>query len=226
MTRTARVGGGGQAPDYDFVAGAFAPLERLCFLGGMERARAAHRSELRGVRRVLCLGPGDGRALVALRRVCPDARLIAVEPSARMRALAETRLGESAVGALDWVSEPWPEGAEEVEEVDAIVSDFFLDQFVGAELERVVAAAAGRLAPSGKWCWADFAPPESRLQRAWIGPLLSALYTAFGLTTGLGTRRLEDPGPALARAGLEPSCAWRSPTGLFRSEVWISSDRT
>ncbi|MEO0650013.1 MAG: class I SAM-dependent methyltransferase, partial [Planctomycetota bacterium] len=210
----------GVTPDYDPLARWFAPLERLCFGGAMQRARTRFHPRLAASRTILCLGPGDGRALPPLLGAAPAARILAVEPSQAMGQRLIERLTPTQRERVEWIARPWLEIEPELGPVDAIVSDFFLDQFEGPELERMVERSARHLAAGGSWAVADFQLPEGGLARQHARLWLGLLYPAFGRLTGLSCRRLDPPAPSLRAAGLERVATYRTRLGLLGADLW------
>jgi ubiquinone/menaquinone biosynthesis C-methylase UbiE len=206
--------------NYDGLAPWFAPLERLAFRGAMQSAREAYLDRLASCERVLVPGPGDGRGLAALLAHAPRARLLAVEPSSAMQARARRRLAGVGGERVDWCASDVRDLAADAVGFDAVVTDYFLDQFEGPELRGVVDALASRLRPGGLWTLADFHQPARGWRAAHARLWLAVCYAFFGRTTGLAARRLEDPAVPLAGVGMERLSARLSPSGLFTAQLW------
>lgn len=198
--------------DFDPVARWYRYLERAGFGGALWRRRIEFLPELRGAKRVLMAGEGDGRFLAAFLAQNPEATVTYVDASARMLALAQRRGGTDRVRYLQRdmsVGEP-VDG-----EYDAIVTHFFLDCFAEGEVGEVVR----RLGRAPVWVVSEFQAPHW----AWRG-LVRLLYAFFGWTTGLRVTQLPDYGAALGSAGfvlVERREAWG---GLLVSELWRSRD--
>lgn len=194
------------APRYDAVAGWFRSLERLAFGRSLERARRAGLAGLAEPGHALLLGEGDGRFLVELRRAFPGARVDCVDASARMLALARSRL-ESAHGDRQGVRFVQADVLREdlpARGYDVVVTNFFLDCFDEEGIRLVVRCVTRAVAPGARWLVADFAPPRRGVagfrSRAW----LALLYAFFGRVAAQPVRRLVAPAPFLRAAG------WRS----------------
>lgn len=206
--------------NYDRLARWFAPLERLAFRDAMQAAREAHLDRLASCERVLVPGPGDGRGLAALLAHAPRARILAVEPSGAMRARARRRLADVGGERVEWCSSDLRDLTADAVDFDAVVTDFFLDQFEGPELRDVVDSLASRLRPGGLWTLADFHQPARGWGAAHARLWLAVCYAFFGRATGLATRRLEDPSAPLGEVGMERLCARLSASGLFTAQLW------
>jgi ubiquinone/menaquinone biosynthesis C-methylase UbiE len=192
----------------DFIAPWYRWLEYASFGRTLERRRSAFLGCIAEARRVLVLGDGDGRALVGLLAAAPDARVDAIDLSARMLELARGRAASARVTFhhADARTVPLPEA-----EYDLVVTHFFLDCFEEEEMERLVARVAAAASPQARWLVSEFRNP---------GIVVAVLYFFFRLTTGLKTRRLVDHHPYLQRWGfhiLRTEPAWR---GLLASELW------
>ena len=114
----------------DRIARCYRWLEYAGFGRALEHRRNAFLAYVADARRVLVLGDGDGRALAALLRAAPHARIDYVDLSARMLELARGRAGDLRVVYRrdDARTTPLPAA-----EYDLIVTHFFLDCFDEAE---------------------------------------------------------------------------------------------
>jgi ubiquinone/menaquinone biosynthesis C-methylase UbiE len=176
----------------------------------LERRRFRYLSDVKGARRALVLGDGDGRFLARLAPQC--GQIDYVDLSARMLALARSRAGAERVTYhhSNALTLPFPPG-----EYDLIVSHFFFDCFDEPDarclIERVTQAAQ----PQAKWLVSEFRQP------AWAGFLLRGLYLFFRVTTGLKTRSLTDHRPLLTENGFRLAQEETSKFGLLASELWV-----
>ena len=85
---------------------------------------------------------------------------------------------------------------------------------------RLAAAVRPALAPDAVWVVSEFAVPKSVFGRLVAGPLVSGLYRAFGVLTGLRVRRLPDYHRALVEAGFRLVESRSFLHGLLVSEMW------
>lgn len=169
-------------------------------------------------RKVLLLGDGDGRFLADFTRQCPETQLDYVDVSREMLTLASERTPPSDYvhfHLLEAVSDELPGRG-----YDLVITHFFLDCFGAEDLRRLVAKIGIAAAPNARWIVSEFHQPASGWQRVraklWIG----FLYLAFGLLTGLDTRRLPDYESVLTECGFRRESQELSSAGLLRSELW------
>jgi SAM-dependent methyltransferase len=201
--------------NFDPVARAYRWLEYLSFGPWLIRCRMARLQSLRTARHALILGDGDGRFLERLLIVNPELTADVVDSSARMlrllhgRVAADGRVRLHHADALAW---------EPGEEYDLIVTHFFLDCFFPEQLEVLLDRVLPHAAPGARWVVSEFAVPSGSLVARAI---VSFLYRAFGLLTGLRVRTLPDYASAFRRRGLVPVEADSFLQGLLRSELWF-----
>ncbi len=193
----------------DRIAGYYRWLEYAGFGRALERRREAFLNVVADARRVLVLGDGDGRALVALLRAAPSARIDYVDLSARMLELARTRAGDFRVAYRhdDALTTPLPSA-----EYDLIVTHFFLDCFAEEDQARLLARVSCAATPRARWLVSEFRNP---------GLLVRALYLFFHAATGLKTRRLVDHHPLFERSGFRLARSESAWHGLLTSELWM-----
>jgi SAM-dependent methyltransferase len=193
-------------------------LEYAGFGRALERRRLAFLPEMTSARRVLILGEGDGRFLAALLRVNPDVTTDVIDSSARMIALARSRIGVSDGARVrfhcaDARTHPLPPAA-----YDLIVTHFFLDCFEETELVSIIERLAAAATPDAHWAVSDFRQP-ARGSSAWAAAaLLKTMYVFFRWTTGLRTQRLADPRPHLQAHGFRREREEIAHAGLLVSE--------
>jgi hypothetical protein len=103
---------------------------------------------------------------------------------------------------------------------DLVVTHFFLDCLTTAEIESIAAAIRPALAPDALWVTSEFAIPPGFFGRLIAGPIVSALYWAFGQLTGLKVRQLPDYRAGLCAAGFQLLEVRTRLWGLLVSELW------
>jgi SAM-dependent methyltransferase len=208
-------------PDFNLIARPYRWLEYLTLGRALERCRTHYLPQLRDRRRALVLGDGDGRFLGQLLAHNPDLRADAVDTSIAMLRLlrqrseaatpdAETRLSLHHANALTF---PLAGG------YDLVVTHFFLDCFTQAELDTLVTRVASALAPGALWLVSDFRIPTG-LMRLPAMALVSRLYFAFRVLTGLGTNRLPDHATPLTQSCLIRIAHQHSFAGILATELW------
>jgi ubiquinone/menaquinone biosynthesis C-methylase UbiE len=102
---------------------------------------------------------------------------------------------------------------------DLVATHFFLDCLSTEEIAALASRIRPYLAPNVVWVVSDFAIPNgaaalpSRI-------VVSSLYAAFGILTGLKTRSLPQYGEALRSAGFVLAGRKEWLGGLLFSELW------
>lgn len=186
---------------FDRLVSVYRVLEFAAFARDLERARFCLLNRLAPRLRILVLGEGDGRALVRLLAVAPDAEVHCVDASAAMLARASSRLtakdrGRVVFHQIDVLASPLPAGP-----FDAVTTMFFLDCFTEAQLLPLVARVAETLEPDATWLWADFRMPERGVSKWRARVSIGLLYAFFRWQTGIAARRLPPAEAIIAAAG-------------------------
>src|ERR1700722_881118 len=116
----------------DSIARWYRWLEYAAFGGALRRRREAFLFELGDPQKVLVLGDGDGRFLQLFVALYPQARVDAIDVSARMIELAQARAPQVTFHLAD---------AREFDfqEYDLAVAHFFFDCFTDADLAALLA---------------------------------------------------------------------------------------
>jgi SAM-dependent methyltransferase len=210
-------------PSFDRLAPAYQALERLAFGGLLHDCRTAHLRRLRGSRRALILGDGDGRFLADLLRTNPEVQADSLDLSPGMVALARRRVAAipGAVGRVRFVVADARTDALPASGYDLVVTNFFLDCFRPAELAAVVRRVAAACAPEALWAAGDFRVPPSGAPRLAAQLLLAGLYGFFGLAARLPARRLTDPSPLLVAEGFRLLDEVSHLRGLLSARLWL-----
>ena len=103
---------------------------------------------------------------------------------------------------------------------DLVVSHFFLDCLTTEEVRALAVKVHNAVSPSAMWIVSEFAVPNNWIGRYVARPLISLLYRAFGLLTGLKIRFLPDHHVALRNAGFTLVRRQTWLCGLLVSEMW------
>jgi hypothetical protein len=198
--------------NFDRVARAYRWLEYLSFGPWLARCRHAQLPHLAGARHALILGDGDGRLLV---RLLSSSQLMLNELERRLRRLGpqtQTRVQLHHADALSW---------NVTGHYDLIVTHFFLDCFFTNEVALLTDRILAHASPDAQWVISEFAIPQNFLLRPAARALVTSLYRAFGLLTGLEVRALPDYESALCSRGLILSQERRFLAGVLRSQLWV-----
>lgn len=214
------------APNFDRLASTYRWLEWLSFGPWLAKCRRAFLDRISARRTALILGDGDGRFTQALLGANPRIEVDAVDASPAMLAELMRRAGEHRRRIRAQVADArrWqPEGDRQY---DLVATHFFLDCLKTEEVEQLAAAVRPALLPGALWVVSEFAVPENAFGKLAAGPLVSALYQAFGVLSGLRVHRLPDYRVALARAGFRRIEDRRFLRALLVSELWTLDDKT
>lgn len=209
--------------NFDRLARFYRWMEWLSFGPWLWWCRTAFLGEMRGARRALTFGDGDGRFTARLLEVNAAVHVDAVDGSAAMLARLKRTAGGDAgrvqttlADAREWGSDSAGAGG-----YDLVYTHFFLDCLTDAEVRRFAQRVAACLEQGGIWVVSEFAIPEKGAGRWLALPVVGFLYRAFGILTGLAVRRLPDYHAALREAGLRMQRERRWLGGLLVSECWV-----
>jgi ubiquinone/menaquinone biosynthesis C-methylase UbiE len=210
----------GAVADFNRLAPFYRWMEWFTFGPLLQKCRLAFLPEMRCRKSALILGDGDGRFTARLLEDNPQVQIDAVDASDAMLRQLMRRAGHSAVRVrTHWADARqlnFPAGS-----FDLIATHFFLDCLTTSEAASLALNLRGRMAPGGVWVISEFAIPDNPYGRLIAGPLVSALYLAFRLLTGLSIRRLPDHHESLREAGFMLSKQRMGLGGLLVSEMWL-----
>ena len=206
-------------PNFDRLARVYKWMELAIFGPWLWRCRCAFIDQLGASRRALILGDGDGRFTALLLKQNPGIDVDAVDASHAMLQALVHRAGATANRIRPHLTDA-REFAPPTPAYDLIVTHFFLDCLTSDEVAALSARLRKSLTPSAIWLISEFAVPEG-----WFGwlvarPVISGLYCAFRLLTGLSIRRLPDYSGALIKAGFTLIRQREWLAGLLVSELW------
>lgn len=210
----------------DGIAPYYEMLERVSFGSWLRRTRTAYLAEISGAQRALLCGGGDGRFLARLLEADRDVRVDYVDLSAEMVKIARRRV--SAMGrefsdrvrfAVGDVSDV-VDSAVTARGYDLIVTHFFLDCFAEKELGELVGRLRECAAPGARWVVSEFHEVKTRVGRVWSRALISGMYAAFRVVTGLRATEVPDYEAALVRSGFRMRGGRTMLGGLLRASLW------
>lgn len=211
-----------RAPNFDSLAGIYRWMEWITFGPFLHRCRCAFLGEMRSARAALILGDGDGRFTARLLEENSVVLIDAVDLSRRMLLALIARAGIHSgrvrihpVDARLWL----PPNTS----YDLVVTHFFLDCLSTAEVAELAARIRTSMSPSARWVVSDFSTPATVFGWLVARPLVTALYFAFWLLTGLRRLRLPNYRQALIDAGFTLDRSHTLLGGLLTSEIWRST---
>jgi SAM-dependent methyltransferase len=209
---------------FDRLSRAYRWMEYFSFGPYLQQCRNLRTAEMACCRRALVYGDGDGRFLAELVRRAPQIRATAVDASNQMLLRLAHRLPSEAqvrlvhADALECEASKLPDAP-----FDLVVSHFFLDCFNEAEIASLVAHVNVAVETKALWVVSDFAIPQRKPARLLGTLIVRGLYLAFGLLTGLRTRRLPDYARVMRAAGWVLEDRQELLLGLLVSERWRRS---
>jgi ubiquinone/menaquinone biosynthesis C-methylase UbiE len=206
---------------FDRVARAYRWMEYFSFGCYLMQCRMLRIADTTACRRAVVYGDGDGRFLAELVQRAPEMRIAAVDASSEMLRQAAKRLpSEARVRPVQADALACEAAAFQEAPFDLIVSHFFLDCFDDEELAMLAAHVNAAAGEGAVWVVSDFAIPQPPVARQLGRIVVSGLYLAFGLLTGLRTRRLPDHGRVMRDSGWRLEDRRTLLLGLLVSERW------
>lgn len=206
---------------FDRLARLYRWMEYFSFGPYLQECRNLRLDEAGLHHRALAYGDGDGRFLAELVKRAPGIQAAAVDASAEMLRQAMRKLPPGSlvrlVHADALACEPahFPEAP-----FDLVVSHFFLDCFTEPEIALLLLRVQKAVCADAIWIISDFAIPPQSPARQIAALIVRGLYLAFGLLTGLATRRLPDHGRVMQEAGWLLEDRKKLLLGLLISERW------
>jgi SAM-dependent methyltransferase len=218
-TETALFARNRRTPNFGRIAKLYFWMELATFGPFLARCRRGFLSELKSVRRAVVLGDGDGRFTAELLCVNSQVQIDAVDASPAMLHALLRGAGQNAgrISAHCADARNWPPANSPY---DLVVSHFFLDCLTTEEIRVLAVKLRSAISPSAMWVVSDFAVPRNLFGRWAARPLVSLLYGAFGLLTGLKIRSLPEHHLALRNAGFSLTRRQTWLCGLLVSEMW------
>jgi SAM-dependent methyltransferase len=206
---------------FDRLSHVYRWMEYFSFGPYLQQCRRLRIAEMTACRRALVYGDGDGRFLAELVRRLPEIRATTVDASSKMLLRLARRLPSGAQVRLLHADalECEPTGLPNAP-FDLVVSHFFLDCFNEAEIASLVAHVNAAMEKTALWVVSDFAIPRRKPARLLGMLIVWGLYLAFGLLTGLRTRRLPDHAGVMRDAGWMLEDRRELLWGLLVSERW------
>ena len=213
-----------QTPNFNGLARAYRWLEMLCFGPFLLRCRCAFLDRLGGCRKALVLGDGDGRFTARLLSENPSVQINALDASSAMLSELMHNAGRHAgrVRLELGDARAWKPDSSRY---DLIVTHFFLDCLTTDEVLALAAKLHSSVGPDARWVVSEFAIPENLFGSMVARPVITVLYRAFGILTGLKIRSLPDHRKALDQAGFSIMQKRTWILGLLVSELWTPNAR-
>ncbi len=206
--------------NFDPLARSYRWLEYATFGRSLERCRFHFLPALSDARRALVLGDGDGRFLARLLKANPELEADVVDCSPAMLRLLHERLKPEDRERVALHQADAREFAPPRTHYDLVVTHFFFDCLFQSELNALVERIVPSLASGAGWVVSEFAKPRGRVGSVLGGGVVSGLYGAFGLLTGLRVRSLPDHCAELEASGFQLLTEKQWLRGLLVSQLW------
>ncbi len=214
--------------NFDRVAPYFKRLEKIVFNNQMQGCRTAQLGILPSVKKAALIGEGDGEFLIEFLKHSDCEQVHYIDSSQKMLDLAQKRLRESSLHALDRVEfyhrdlilEAMPDQG-----YDLIVTNYFLDVFTQQALNECVSKIAASCKESALWLYADFQISGGRLQQFRAILWIKVMYLFFRLVAQIQAQTLIDPATILERHGFKLVAKKEYGRGLMRSELRRRDER-
>ena len=207
-------------PNFDHLAGMYHWMETATFGPSLDRCRTNFLGELHASRNALIIGDGDGRFTATLLDHNPVVLVDALDSSAAMlqalirnAGIRSSRIRIHHADARLW--EPL------IPTFDLIVTHFFLDCLTTKEVTALAKGLRAATTPNAKWVLSEFAIPRGWFGRLVAWPLVTMLYVAFFLLTGMSVFRLPNYRKALEGSGFVLSRERKWMGGILVSQLWI-----
>ncbi len=207
-------------PNFDGIARLYRWAEYLTLGPLLRRTREQFLPELRGCRRALLLGDGDGRFTAALLREAPQFTAHCVDGSGAMLRLLRKRCARDGNAARVQTQQGSVLRARAEAATDLVVTHFLLDCLTQAEVDDLTRRLAGEVRPGCLWVVSEFGSPTQPLARVLARGYVRLLYAAFRVLTGLRPQQLPDPQTALGAAGFVRLARKERLGGLLYAELW------
>jgi ubiquinone/menaquinone biosynthesis C-methylase UbiE len=182
---------------------------------------------LPSVENVLVLGDGDGRFLQQFCRARPSCSVTSVDQSSRMLQLQRRRLTEvDPQPCVSFVQSDAKEYRPEKDQLDLLVTAFFLDCFSEDEVSDMLPRWLAGVRPGGLLYYVDFSRPKSGWRRLRADCYLGWMHSMFRWSTGLPNRRLIDLDAVLARQPMSLIATEELSHGLITARLYrVESSR-
>jgi tRNA (cmo5U34)-methyltransferase len=206
---------------FDWISPVYDALAFVVFGSKLQQAQLTFLNQIPNDAAILLVGGGTGWLLEQVLTQCKPRRLLYLELSAQMVALASQRMVKNGVlGSVEFrVGDVRDLPTDE--QFDILITPFVLDLFPESILQTDIIPQLLRiLKPTSLWLATDFVTTNVWWQKA----LLWIMIRFFRLTAGIEAAQLPDWQRLLAEAGLIRQQNQPQVGGMVRAEVWVNRD--
>jgi ubiquinone/menaquinone biosynthesis C-methylase UbiE len=185
----------------------------------LSQCRAEFIPAMKSQQSALVIGDGDGRFTARLLQ--QNSRIVVDALDASETMLQElTRRAAHHASRINTLNLDAREFIPPSHHYDLIATHFFLDCLATDEVARLAVRLREGVTEGALWVVSEFAVPHRRYAQLAARALVSALYSAFGMLTGLRVRQLPEHATALAQSGFRLMQRRERLGGLLASELW------
>jgi SAM-dependent methyltransferase len=206
--------------NFDPLARPYRLLEYLTFGKALEHCRFHFLPALAEADSALVFGDGDGRFLGRLLKTNPYLIADVIDISPAMLDVLYKRLSPEERARVTLHCADARQFTIPEKTYDLVVTHFFLDCLFDPEISALIDRIKLNLEPGALWVVSEFSLPGNRIGALVGKALISSLYLAFRVLTGLQVRTLPDGTTKLKKAGLELSDEYAHLSGLLISQLW------
>jgi SAM-dependent methyltransferase len=205
--------------NFNHLAQIYRWAEWFTFGPVLSQCRGEFLTAMKSRQSALVLGDGDGRFTA---RLLQQNSLIVVDALDASEAMLQElkRRATPNMSRIHTLNLDAREFIPPNRHYDLIATHFFLDCLTTDEVARLAARLREGAIEGALWVVSDFAIPNKRYAQPTARLLISALYRAFGILTGLRIRQLPDHATALAQSGFRLMQRREWLGGLLASELW------
>jgi len=206
---------------FDLLAPHYRWMEAVLAGGLLQRCRVRWLPKVRGARRALLVGEGNGRMLAACAPVLPECQFTVLDESEGM--LAQGRRCWQRIGgkqAIVFQRADLRDWRHDEAGFDLVVTNFFLDCFSPEELARVITNISSAASRQALWLVADFSVPPVGWRRIRAQAVLALAYGFFRLATGISASCINAPDETLRVEGFCLRQREWFNQGLLHADLW------
>ena len=177
--------------DYNKLADYYDFLAHLVFGKSLLHAKLHFLRLIPAKAKICIIGGGTGRVLFELLKNDHHGHIVYLEKSSKMIALAKKGLDQRMSAQVHFV-----EGDEsnlpKDKKYDAIITNFFLDQFTESRLSILMKSLNTHLEAQGLWLFTDFELKKGQPHYWWQFLLVKSMFAFFKVTVNIQTCKLPE----------------------------------
>ncbi len=205
--------------NYDTIAPIYDRLATLVFGSSIYKAKLNFLHCLPQGGNILIIGGGSGQTIQPILRHTNNTTIYFIEKSRVMienaRKNIPTNLTER-VKFINGTEKSIPDQAF----FNAIITNFFLDQFTPHQLDGLISELHKKLLPRGQWLYVDFVLSKNNVHYWWQAQLVWLMHLFFKIVTDLENDKLVDISPYLIRQQLVLRKEKQFYSGLISARVY------